>query len=86
MHVRSNRIASALAASLLLSACGGGHTATSLPQAVKSKPAGHAKLTLRLTLPARTSASARRLPKYVSAATQGATVVITVGGVPSENP
>jgi hypothetical protein len=67
---------------LILAACGGGSHAgpSSLPQAVKTKPGGVGTLTLRLTLPARTSSSAKRLPKYVSSATQGAVVQITAGG------
>jgi len=69
-----------LVLALVASACSGGsHSAGSaaVPQAKATGAAGKAQLTLKLTLPARTSSSARRLPKYVSAATQGAAVIIT---------
>ena len=67
----------------VFASCGGGaHTGSPLPTASTSAAshAGGASVTLVLTLPARTSSSARRLPKYISAATLGAGVTVTVGG------
>ncbi len=78
MRPEFSRVALGIAVALFLSACNGGsHATAALPQAVKTKPGGKGQLTLRLTLPARTSSSAHRLPKYVSAATQGAEVLVT---------
>jgi hypothetical protein len=78
----SFRLLAGLALALLANACSGGsHSggASAVPQAKATGAAGKGQLTLKLTLPARTSASARRLPKYVSAATQGATIEIVAG-------
>jgi len=70
-------------ASLSLAACSGGGSITSLPatkaaQTPGESTASKAGVTLVLKIPARTSASAKRLPKYISASTVGAKVTITV--------
>jgi len=70
------------AASLSLAACSGGGSMTSLPTKVAQTPGksttSKAGVTLVLKIPARTSASAKRSPKYISASTVGAKVAITV--------
>ena len=72
----STRFAAAALACVLLAACGGGSSSHAVPAANMMK---EGSAVVRLTIPAATTASTHRSPRYVSASTQS--LLITVQSV-----
>ncbi len=64
-----------------LSACGGGGSSSAVPGSISTLPQSHTNATLRVTIPAKTAAAAkRRAPAYISASTQSLSAVFAPPG------